>query len=86
MSQVPSEAHKDWTPVVEPYNPSRVRYLLAFSVLGLFVLDLVLIFALVFVHTILPSQTDAFTAALLVPVIGLVGPIIGFYFGTKSDE
>jgi carbon starvation protein CstA len=86
MTERGSGAAQDWTPTIEPYKPARVRYLLAFVVLGVLVLDLALVFALVFVHTLLPSEVDAFTAALLVPIIGLAGPVMGFYFGSNSDE
>jgi hypothetical protein len=86
MTEQESRGSQDWIPTLEPYKPARVRYLLAFSVLGILILDLVLVFVLVFVHTLLPSEVDAFAAALLVPVIGLVGPVMGFYFGSNSDE
>jgi hypothetical protein len=86
MTETENNSSRNWTPSIEPYKPARVRYLLAFFVLGILILDLVLVFVLVFVHTLLPSEVDAFTAALLVPIIGLVGPVMGFYFGSNSEE
>lgn len=87
MTELSTEAQRDWTPIEgNPYGPTRIRYLLAFCVFGLLAVDLLLIFVLVFVHTISPAEVDAFTATLLIPIIGLVGPVVGFYFGSKSED
>jgi hypothetical protein len=77
---------RDWTPSMEPYKTIRVRALLAYGVVGILFLDIVLVFVLVFVHTLSPSEVDAFAAAMLVPIIGLVGPVMGFYFGSESED
>jgi hypothetical protein len=86
MTEREAENIRDWTPSMELYKPVRVRALLAYGIVGILVLDLTLVFVLVFVHTLSPSEVDAFAAAMLVPIIGLVGPVMGFYFGSESED
>lgn len=86
MTEREPENSQDWTPSVELYRPVRVRALLAYGIVGVLILDLTLVFVLVFVHTLSPSEVDAFAAAMLVPIIGLVGPIMGFYFGSEAED
>lgn len=86
MTEKEAESKQDWTPSVEPYRRIRVRGLLAYGIVGVLILDLTLVFVLVFVHTLSPSEVDAFAAAMLVPIIGLAGPVMGFYFGSESED
>lgn len=86
MTEREVENARDWTPSAELYKRVRVRALLAYGIVGILILDLTLVFVLVFVHTLSPSEVDAFAAAMLVPIIGLVGPVMGFYFGSESED
>ena len=86
MTEKEAESKRDWTPSTEPFRRVRVRGLLAYGIVGVLALDIILVFVLVFVHTLSPSEVDAFAAAMLLPIIGLVGPVIGFYFGSESED
>ncbi len=57
------------------------RARLAFSLLGLLTAVLLLLFVLLFVHTITAAQFTQLAGVLLAPLVGLVAAATGYYYG-----
>ena len=70
------------------YDPGpareRTRGYLAGGLTVLLGLIIVLAFLLVFTDEATVKQTKELLGVVLTPVIGLVGTVVGFYFGEKS--
>jgi hypothetical protein len=60
------------------------RARLAFSLLGLLSLVLVLLFALLFIHTISAQGFTQLAGLLLAPLVGLVAAATGYYYGGEK--
>jgi hypothetical protein len=57
------------------------RARLAFSLLALLSLVLVLLFVLLFIHTISTQEFTQLAGLLLAPLVGLVAAATGYYYG-----
>lgn len=64
---------------VRKVDDTRAR--LAFSLLALLALVLVLLFALLFIHTISAQEFTQLGGLLLAPLVGLVAAATGYYYG-----
>ena len=76
------------TPGPQRFNVVKVRETmrgwLAAGVLFLFALEIVLFFGLAFTHVILMQDIKELGLLLFTPTIGVLGTVLGFYFGADK--
>lgn len=74
--------------VRQPYDPARDRERIrGWMAVGLTALLIGVVSAVIYgvlSKTIPLNELDKFAAILITPVIGLIGAVLGFYFGQKS--
>ena len=71
-----------------PYDPAQdrehTRGTIAFLLIWLLIGVICILFVAVLSDKVRVFDIDKVTATILTPVVGLVGTVIGFYFGEKS--
>lgn len=74
---------KPWDP--EP-GRERLRGFLAAGLVLLLAFVVVAAWATLWLHVASQAETKDLLIAMMTPVIALVGPVVGFYFGGKSSS
>ena len=77
-------------PPTVPYDPAKdreqVRSQIAYLLIWLLIGAVCVLVISVFSKTVGIGDLDKFSAAVLTPIIGLVGTVIGFYFGKEGAK
>lgn len=72
---------------VTPFNPElwheRVRTGVAIAVIGAVILEALILTVAFVAGDVAPSALSAATAAIITPLVGIAGTVLGFYFGTQ---
>lgn len=70
------------------YNPEpareRVRGAIAIALIGLLIGLITVLFISVLAKVVLVADLDKIAATILTPIMGIVGTVLGFYYGAKS--
>jgi len=71
---------------VTPFNPElwheRVRTGVAIAIIGAVIVETLILIVAFVTGVIAPSALSAATAAVVTPLVGIAGTVLGFYFGT----
>ena len=74
---------------VAPFNPElwheRVRTGVAIAVVGAVILEALILTIAFVAGGIAASALSAATAAIITPLVGIAGTVLGFYFGTHKS-
>jgi hypothetical protein len=72
--------------VTKPFDPhrmqERVRTGVALAVIGAVILETLIITIAYVAGGIAPGSLTAVTAAIITPMVGIAGTVLGFYFGS----
>lgn len=70
------------------YSPDqdreRVRGAIAIALISLLIGLIALLFISVLAKVVLVADLDKIAATILTPIMGIVGTVLGFYYGAKS--
>lgn len=84
-SEEPGDVAK---PGAAPYDPSqdreKVRGWIAIALIALLIGLITLLFIAILWKVVQVGDLDKIVATVLTPIMGIVGTVIGFYFGEKS--
>lgn len=71
-----------------PYDPAedreKIRGRIAIALISLLIGLISLLFVAILVGVVQIDDLDKIVATVLTPILGIVGAVIGFYFGGKS--
>ena len=72
-----------------PFNPElwheRVRTGVAIAIIGAVILEAVILTIAFVAGDIAANALSAVTAAIITPLVGIAGTVLGFYFGTHRS-
>jgi hypothetical protein len=72
----------------QAYNPEpareKVRGAIAIALIALLIGLITVLFICVLAGVVLIADLDKIAATILTPIMGIVGTVLGFYYGTKS--